>query len=480
MRARRAPRRRSPPARSRGRLRAARRRSTAPGPTAEWPRVRRRQGRPALVAAHADHARERRRARGRLELPPRRRLRRQRRRRRAPPSTRRRSWSDGALYFCTGKNRVIALDAETGRERWAFDPKQRCAKLEGPYPRVCRGVAYWEAADAGERAGALRRAHLHRHARLRADRARRRDRPAVRGLRRGRARRAARGHRRRAALGVLPDLAAARGRRRGRGRRARRRQPARRRAAPAWCARSTRAPARCAGPGIPCRRAARRERPGAGATARGTPNVWSILSADPERGLVFVPTGNAVARLLRRRARRPRLLRELGRRAARVDGRSVRLALPDRAPRRLGLRRARAADAPRARASRGRARAPRVAQITKMGHLFLLDRATGEPLFPVEERPVPQGGVPGETLSPTQPFPTHPPPLHPREARARGRVGLHALGPRRSAPRRSAALPLRGHLHAAVARGLDPVPEQRGRAELGRRLDRPACAGGST
>jgi quinoprotein glucose dehydrogenase len=57
---------------------------------------------------------------------------------------------------------------------------------------------------------------------------------------------------------------------------------------------------------------------------------------------------------------------------------------------------------------------PAVAQATKMGHVFLLDRETGAPLYPVEERPVPQAGaVPGERLSPTQPFPTHPPPLHP-------------------------------------------------------------------
>ena len=61
----------------------------------------------------------------------------------------------------------------------------------------------------------------------------------------------------------------------------------------------------------------------------------------------------------------------------------------------------------------GGRRVAALAQITKMGHLFLLDRETGEPLYPVEERPVPQGGVPGETLSPTQPFPTHPAPLHP-------------------------------------------------------------------
>lgn len=48
-----------------------------------------------------------------------------------------------------------------------------------------------------------------------------------------------------------------------------------------------------------------------------------------------------------------------------------------------------------------------------MGLLFVLDRETGEPLIPVEERPVPQGGVPGAELSPTQPFPVRPPQLVP-------------------------------------------------------------------
>jgi quinoprotein glucose dehydrogenase len=54
---------------------------------------------------------------------------------------------------------------------------------------------------------------------------------------------------------------------------------------------------------------------------------------------------------------------------------------------------------------------PAVLQPTKMGHLFVLHRETGEPLFPVEERPVPQSGAPGEVISPTQPFPVRPPPL---------------------------------------------------------------------
>jgi quinoprotein glucose dehydrogenase len=48
---------------------------------------------------------------------------------------------------------------------------------------------------------------------------------------------------------------------------------------------------------------------------------------------------------------------------------------------------------------------PAVVQATKMGHVFVLDRETGEPLFPVEERPVPASDVPGERAARTQPFP---------------------------------------------------------------------------
>lgn len=46
-----------------------------------------------------------------------------------------------------------------------------------------------------------------------------------------------------------------------------------------------------------------------------------------------------------------------------------------------------------------------VVQPTKMGHLFVLDRVTGEPLFPVEELPVPASDLPGEVSYPTQPYP---------------------------------------------------------------------------
>lgn len=63
-------------------------------------------------------------------------------------------------------------------------------------------------------------------------------------------------------------------------------------------------------------------------------------------------------------------------------------------------------------------------QGTKQGLLFVLDRETGDPLIPVEERPVPQNAVLGEALSPTQPFPIFPPPLVPNEISADDAWGL--------------------------------------------------------
>jgi glucose dehydrogenase len=52
-----------------------------------------------------------------------------------------------------------------------------------------------------------------------------------------------------------------------------------------------------------------------------------------------------------------------------------------------------------------------IAQPTKFGFLYVFNRVTGDPLWPIEERPVPQSDVPGEWSSPTQPFPTKPPPF---------------------------------------------------------------------
>ena len=71
-----------------------------------------------------------------------------------------------------------------------------------------------------------------------------------------------------------------------------------------------------------------------------------------------------------------------------------------------------------------------VAQPTKTGFLFVFDRVTGTPLWPIEERAVPITDVPGEVLSPTQPFPTKPPPF------TRHEFGIEDINPYLDEPER--------------------------------------------
>ena len=60
---------------------------------------------------------------------------------------------------------------------------------------------------------------------------------------------------------------------------------------------------------------------------------------------------------------------------------------------------------------RGEEKVPAVAQVAKTGFVFVFNRLTGEPLFPIDERPVPVSSVPGEESWPTQPHPLKPPPV---------------------------------------------------------------------
>jgi quinoprotein glucose dehydrogenase len=55
-----------------------------------------------------------------------------------------------------------------------------------------------------------------------------------------------------------------------------------------------------------------------------------------------------------------------------------------------------------------------VTQLTKHGFVFVFDRVSGQPVWPIENRPVPQSDVPGERSAATQPFPTRPPPVSPQ------------------------------------------------------------------
>ena len=110
-----------------------------------------------------------------------------------------------------------------------------------------------------------------------------------------------------------------------------------------------------------------------------------------------------------------------------------------------------------------------VIQPTKQGFVFVLDRDTGKPVWPVEERAVPQGGAEGEQLSPTQPFPTHVPALVPQQISADDVFGLIPFWDRGGLPRAGRSRAQRGPLHAAVDAGHAGVSDDRRRRELGRR-----------
>ena len=73
---------------------------------------------------------------------------------------------------------------------------------------------------------------------------------------------------------------------------------------------------------------------------------------------------------------------------------------------------------------------PAIAVASKNGHLFILDRQTGQPLIPVEERPVPRSDVAGEVSSPTQPFPAAPSSLSRTTLRGQRGVGSDRRGSR--------------------------------------------------
>ena len=140
----------------------------------------------------------------------------------------------------------------------------------------------------------------------------------------------------------------------------------------------------------------------------GNTSAWAPLAGDEELGYVYIPTemptGDVYGghRLGEQPFRGQRCL------SRRKDGRTS-VALPDGAPRRLGLTILDLLQSWPDVTVDGRERKV-VAQPSKQGFLYVFDRVTGEPIWPIEERPVEQTDVPGERLSPTQPFPTRPAP----------------------------------------------------------------------
>lgn len=140
----------------------------------------------------------------------------------------------------------------------------------------------------------------------------------------------------------------------------------------------------------------------------GAANVWSVMSVDVERGLVFAPTSSPSPDYYGGE--------RLGANAYANSVVALRAATGEvvwhfqvvhhdlwdyDVPAQPSL----------VTVVRDGRRVPAVVVGTKMGHIFVLHRETGAPLFPVEERPVPKSTVPGEEAWPTQPFPVRPRPL---------------------------------------------------------------------
>src|SRR5262249_5096574 len=305
---------------------------------------------------------------------------------------------DGTLYLTTAFNRVIALDPETGRERWAFDPK---IDLHANYGDglINRGLATW--VDAGRRAGQPCRRRLFEatnDARLVAIDAANGTPCADFGT---------------AGTVSLRDVAGY--------------EPG--------TYHMTSPPAIVdnvvvVGSGINDNQRAKMAsgvvrafdvRSGAqrwswnplpnadGQT--GAANAWSVMAVDPQRHLVFVPTGSAspdyygalrpgdnkwANSIVALRSRSGEFV--WGFQLVHHDLWDYDTASP---PLLATIQQA------------GRA-VPIVVQGNKTGFVYVLNRDTGEPVFPVEERPVPKSDVPEEMASPTQPFPTAPPPVIPQ------------------------------------------------------------------
>jgi quinoprotein glucose dehydrogenase len=314
----------------------------------------------------------------------------------------------GTLYYCSPLSRVFAVDAETGQERWVHDPGVDATLRWG---HVCRGVALWRDAEAAAGARCGRRVFTGTDdARLIAlDAADGRpcrdfgDAGQV-DLHRGVGEHENWEYRVTSPPTVIGDVVAvgamvADNQRLG---------------APSGVVRGFDARSGAlrwafdpVDPGVaplpPAPDGSPRYHP-------GTANAWGVFSADPARDLLFVPTGNATPDF---HGGHRRHLDHYTSSVVAIRGSTGEVVWSFQTVHHDLWDYDVAAQPMLADLEVDGVAVPAVVQATKMGHVFLLHRETGAPLYPVEERPVPQGGAPGDWLSPTQPFPTHPPPLQP-------------------------------------------------------------------
>ena len=316
---------------------------------------------------------------------------------------------EGLLFFCTPYNRVIALDPATGAELWSFDPK---INLKSSYANklVCRGVSYWKDKDrvateqcasriftatndtrlisldaktgepcqqfgvAGEvdtssGAGKARYLGEHQHT----------SPPAILGDRILVGGSISDGAGTDAPSGVIRAYDARTGRL-------------------DWAQ-------DLAPPEFDYAIGAVSE----SGYALATPNVWAPMITDEKLNLVFAPTGNPLPDYFREG--QPNMS-HYGSSLVALNGTTGEVEWHYQFVHNDFWDFDTPAQPTLFEFERDGEKIPAVAQGTKMGFIFILDRRTGESLFPVEERPVPQNiAFPDLKLSPTQPFPVLPIPV---------------------------------------------------------------------
>ena len=316
------------------------------------------------------------------------------------------------LYYCTPFNRVFALDPRTGKERWVFDPK---VNMDAEHLTNCRAVSSWEDAQAPEDALCAHRIILAtldgRIFALDGASGRRCPNFGRNGeidLTLGLTEHQASEYGITSAPAILNDMLIT----------------------GAYVLDSFR-------PDVPSGVVRAYDlRSGAflwgwnpvppGAAARdaagdfvpGTTNVWSTISVDEQRNLAIVPTGNSSPDYYGGDRAAPdgdpeAALDYYSSSVVALDGASGEVVWHYQTVHHDIWDMDVPAQPTLADLTIEGVTSPAVVQVTKMGLTFVLHRETGKPLHPVEERPVPQtGAVPGEYLSPTQPFPVKPEPLH--------------------------------------------------------------------
>jgi quinoprotein glucose dehydrogenase len=309
--------------------------------------------------------------------------------------------ADGKLLVCTPSDRVIALDPLTGRQDWAFDPKLS-ASLKPANDFVCRGVAVWHDSSAAPDAACRARVTLATlDARV-----------------------------------IELDLATGR--------------PCAEFGDQGTVTLADASPQHYPGEltldsppavlndtlivGSAIDDMTRADTPGAavraldvrtgallwqfdpspadaGSRLGGGGNVWAPIAVDAASGMVFLPTASPSAAFFG--GERPG--EDLSSSAVvALDGATGKLVWRFQTTHHDIWDYDVAAQPTLATIRRDGHDLPVVVVATKMGFVFVLDRATGRPVFPVVERPVPLSDVPGEHASPTQPIPSAPPPLVPQ------------------------------------------------------------------